>query len=403
MNNDSAAKDLKNFLLDIECLSKLETNSFSIFDVLKIARTEIRHSNVLAWLLNPNENHGYSHSFISRLNSAIARDGLVSERDVFKLLTMKYSDIVVLREWQNIDILVESKEEKYVLCIENKVGTQDHSGQLDRYYRIIEDKYPDYTKVYLYLTPDGIAPLQDSYSAWGCIKYASIVGIIETTLEKKNFDSDATRFIRSYLEMLRRETMENYEIVKLCQEIYKEHKNALDLIFENRPDRQLNVSEFFKFWCKKKADEGAIIWDEDKSSKSYVRFRTPFMERFINPSTGLSGWNTTNHYYYEISSYSDKNDDVKYAIQLSFNSANLEADNKEQIENIIRILQPTKPLKENWQWRTAFKCSTITVKSDEILPEDMEDGGTIFTALDKMLDKILKKERELRESFEITE
>ena len=100
--------------------------------------------------------------------------------------------------------------------------------------------------------------------------------------------------------------------------------------------------------------------------------------------------------------YSDKNDDVKYAIQLSFNSANLEADNKEQIENIIKVLQPTKPLKENWQWRTAFKCSTITVKSDEILPEDMEDGNTIFVALDKMLDKIKKKEKELKEAFEIT-
>lgn len=37
---------------------------FNIFDVLKIFRTEIRHSNMLAWLLNPNENHGFSDTFI---------------------------------------------------------------------------------------------------------------------------------------------------------------------------------------------------------------------------------------------------------------------------------------------------------------------------------------------------
>ena len=90
MTNDCAAKELKKFLLDIDCLSMLETNSFSIFDVLKISRAEIRHSNILAWILNPNENHGYSHNFLARLNSYLARDGFVSEKDVFKLLTMKY-------------------------------------------------------------------------------------------------------------------------------------------------------------------------------------------------------------------------------------------------------------------------------------------------------------------------
>lgn len=401
MTNDYAAKELKKFLLDIDCLSMLETNSFSIFDVLKISRAEIRHSNILAWILNPNENHGYSHNFLARLNLYLARDGFVSEKDVFKLLTMKYSDIVVLREWQNIDILIESKEAKYVLCIENKVDSQDHSGQLDRYYKIVEDRYQDYTKIFLYLTPDGIAPLEDSHSVWGCIKYETIVSIIEMTLDKIPLDSDATKFIRSYLEMLRRETMDNHEIVKLCQEIYKEHKVALDLIFENRPDRQLNVSEIFKAWCQKKVEDKIIAWDEEKSSKSYIRFRTPFMDGLIKKSAGMSGWNTHNHYYYEISSYCDKNDDVKYAIQLSFNSTNLETANRTQIEEIINYLQPQKPVKDNWQWRTAFKCPTAIVKSDEILPEDFENGNDIFSALDKMLDKVLKMEKDLQKHFSV--
>ncbi|MEI3416245.1 MAG: PD-(D/E)XK nuclease family protein [Christensenellaceae bacterium] len=51
---------LQEFLLDIECLDSLTewTKRFNLFDILKITRTEIRHSNMLAWLLNPNENHG---------------------------------------------------------------------------------------------------------------------------------------------------------------------------------------------------------------------------------------------------------------------------------------------------------------------------------------------------------
>lgn len=58
--NLSDEEALQDFLLDIDCLDELLpwTKRFNLFDVLKISRTEIRHSNILSWLLNPNENHG---------------------------------------------------------------------------------------------------------------------------------------------------------------------------------------------------------------------------------------------------------------------------------------------------------------------------------------------------------
>lgn len=393
MDNETANKSLKEFLLNIDCLAPLETSSFNIFDVLKIARTEIRHSNVLAWILNPNENHGFGKAFLARLNSYIAKDGLVTDDIAFKLLTMKYSDIVVYREWQNIDILIESQKEKYVLCIENKVDSQDHNGQLDKYYNIVEEKYKDFIKIYLYLTPEGIAPLQDSNSVWSCIKYETIIRIIESELEKTVFDTEPVKFIRSYLDILRRETMENKEIIELCQQIYAEHREALDLIFENRPDRLQNVSEFFRAWCKNKDNEGLVYLDEEKCSKSYIRFRTPFMDEYILKSNGISGWNTKNHYYYEISSYCDKNDDIKFTIQLSFNSTNLEKNNLAQLERIITAVQPNKPLKSNWQWKTVFKSKTMNFKGDELLPDDFEEKNSIYNMLDKMFDEILKNEK----------
>ena len=61
--------------------------------------------------------------------------------------------------------------------------------------------------------------------------------------------------------------MENNEIIELCQQIYAEHKEALDLIFENRPDRLQNVSEFFKEWCKKQHEKGLIYLDEEKIAR----------------------------------------------------------------------------------------------------------------------------------------
>ena len=64
--NAENEKALKEFLLDIECLAPLSkwTSKRNLFDILKITRTEIRHSNMLAWLLNPNENHGLGDSVL---------------------------------------------------------------------------------------------------------------------------------------------------------------------------------------------------------------------------------------------------------------------------------------------------------------------------------------------------
>ena len=65
-NLKEAEKALQDFLLDIDCLDALLpwTGKFNLFDVLKISRTEIRHSNVLSWLLSANENHGLGDSYV---------------------------------------------------------------------------------------------------------------------------------------------------------------------------------------------------------------------------------------------------------------------------------------------------------------------------------------------------
>ena len=59
-------KALQNFLLDIQCLDELLpwTGKFNLFDVLKVSRKEIRHSNMLGWLMDPNENHGFGDAFL---------------------------------------------------------------------------------------------------------------------------------------------------------------------------------------------------------------------------------------------------------------------------------------------------------------------------------------------------
>ncbi|MBY8909189.1 PD-(D/E)XK nuclease family protein [Salinicoccus roseus] len=100
INEDMQA--LQNFLMDVSELDRLEkkTSKFNAFETLGIVNTEIRHSNVLGWLMTPNEQHGLGEAFTKKLIQEIARnygDGLL-EHDPVKLLLWDYHDLIVRRE-----------------------------------------------------------------------------------------------------------------------------------------------------------------------------------------------------------------------------------------------------------------------------------------------------------------
>src|SRR5207344_497094 len=56
------------FVMNCPELTQLEAllSRFNIFRVLRAARHEIRHSNMLAWLLTPDESHGLEDRFLRR-------------------------------------------------------------------------------------------------------------------------------------------------------------------------------------------------------------------------------------------------------------------------------------------------------------------------------------------------
>lgn len=151
---------LKNFLLDIDCLNELQpwTGHFNLFDVLKISRTEIRHSNVLSWLMNPNENHGMGDAFLKAVVQEMVVNDTKGRYDVFQTLLLDFYNFTVYREWKYIDILLISDQDRFLIVFENKIGAQEHSNQLQRYQENLETAYPDYQKMLIFLTPDGDDP-----------------------------------------------------------------------------------------------------------------------------------------------------------------------------------------------------------------------------------------------------
>lgn len=252
-------KALRDFLLDEDCLEELSpwTERFNIFDVLKISRTEIRHSNMLSWLLDPNENHGLGDRFLKSLFQLIATNS--AKHDVFDVLLMDYKSFIALREWKNIDILLVSKEEKVIVAIENKVGSHEHSNQLNRYRAIIEKEYEEYKKIYLFLTPDG--DVSSDPENWETISYRELIDELERIAANVELLPDAELMIKNYIEIIRRDIVEDQELVEICNKIYQKHKRALELIYENKTDNRSVAVDSLLEPLKKYENEGKIKID----------------------------------------------------------------------------------------------------------------------------------------------
>ena len=376
-------KALKEFLLDIECLDPLSewTSKFNLFDILKITRTEIRHSNMLSWLLNPNENHGLSDSVIRGFIQYVATT-FTEDVDVFDTLLMECHDFSIRREWHNIDILAVSENEKFVLCIENKIDSGEHDNQLNRYRKIVEETYLDYGKMYVYLSPEGGEASDSEY--WCSMSYQDVLSIIENARKKVKLLPDAELLIDNYVEAIRRDIVGDERLAQICAEIYAKHKKALDLIFENRPDRALEVATIIKAWAIEKTESGELEVVLDKCGKTYIRFKTKTMSDILpDAEEANSGWKTKNHYFYEIRNI----DGMGFLLSLSLSSRNL-SDEQRLICDRINEHFPSRTQKANWQWRTPF--ATKQVKIDEELSEEK-----IYEQLDKKLDELKAFEEKL--------
>src|SRR5216684_6056912 len=143
---NASQKDLEALVVDNPDLERLEAllDQFNIFEALGAVRQELRHSDFLAFLLDPQRPHRLGDLFAKRLlqsairnkdNSAIPFNSV--ELDIWSL-----GELEVRREWQNIDILLRDERHQLLVPIENKVDTEEHSDQLRRYWDAVSSSEP---------------------------------------------------------------------------------------------------------------------------------------------------------------------------------------------------------------------------------------------------------------------
>lgn len=379
---------LKAFLQDIDCLESLSewSNKFNLFDVLKLSRTEIRHSNMLAWLFDPNENHGLGDRVLRGLINFIILRYKPKNIDEFSMVSMDLYSFEVRREWKDIDLLLVSNDAKVAICIENKIDSSEHSEQLEKYKKIMCSNYEDsgYDVVYIYLSPDGKLP---SDELWNVMTYQDVLQIIERESSRGNLNIQVKTLIDNYIDILRREIVEDQRLKEVCAEIYAKHKEALDLIYEHRPDEILNMTAIVKDWCAAEAEKenSNLIFDAAHSQKGVVRFQTKTMDDILPnlpDNMPKSVWGNEHIYFYEIHISADR---IRIMLELSVE--NLPSDYRKKLENVGYKLGDCKKYKQLEVWDSQSKDFSNEETIDEVLKTLYNRG-------------ILTKEKEITKKLE---
>lgn len=235
---------LEHFVVDNEDLLALESRigRFNIFDALNIARVEIRHSNFLAFILDPAESHGQGQLFLKAVLMDILKAAPAGSRPLspIELDGTDLRGVEVRREWGHIDLLITCQQPPFAVVIENKVGSQEHSNQLSRYEATMRTHYPDSRPLFVYLTANADEPSDD---AWVPYSYADIHRVLNRVQKtnSKAIGEDILIFLDHYLTLIGTRFMNDPKIDELCERIYKNHRHALDLIMERVGSRKSGV------------------------------------------------------------------------------------------------------------------------------------------------------------------
>ena len=280
--------DLNSLVVNCAELREVERllGNFNLFRVLRFEHGEIRHSNVLAWLLQPEESHGLKNLFLRRWLMRVFHESESEAAcyiDPVELDSLSIRSVEVYREWNHIDLLLRIQTfdgDEIIIAIENKVKASQGQGQLKRYRQRVESAYKDADhRLYIFLTRREEEPEDD---AWAAATYQQVHDILEDCLNEQRsvIGNEPRVLLDHYLQLLKESFMENTEIANLARKIYQKHSRALDSILEFRPDALQSLTDAIADLIK--ADASHLKLVPMLTSKGYVRMLPKIWDTPLN-------------------------------------------------------------------------------------------------------------------------
>jgi hypothetical protein len=218
-------------------------NRFNPIRVMRMEGMEIRHSAILAWLLDPLETHGFDDRFLRAfLAQALSGQDPAQRPTSLEVSIADLRDAEVRREKQNIDLFVSSEKNRWAFVIENKFHSQQHGGQLKRYIDHAEAEAKVSGKEFklrgIFLTLREEAPSEDAQDSYVTMRYEDICKILTMLMEggATNLTVEVRQFLIHYLDIIKDAagmSEQQKEMEALAKALYRKHKTAIDFVIQH--------------------------------------------------------------------------------------------------------------------------------------------------------------------------
>ena len=164
--------------------------------------------------------------------------------------------------------------------------------------------------------------------------------------------------------------------------------NAVLPYLQNEDDASARLTDIAGILREWTVEREGVHENLAKSNRTYTRFTTDSMSALLpDIPNAPSGWNTDNHYFYEIVNRTGKGVFIQFAI-----SARNATDEFLAVCDRINQFYPAKMGKEDWQWRSPFRTETAEIS--EVFSKE-----EIYTKLDACLRKIKAFEADLMQKL----
>lgn len=227
-------------------------NRFNPIRIMRMENMEIRHSAILAWLLDPTGTHGFDDKFLKAfLAQALFGQGATNKPTALDVSQADLRDAEVRREKSNIDLFVASASNGWAFVIENKFHSKQHSGQLKRYIDHAKAEAEisglEFRIRGIFLTLHDEAPDEEAKSSYVPLRYEAICKIIDNLLNGGDVKTsvEVRQFLHHYLEIIKDAagmSEEQRTMEALAKDLYRSHRAVLEFVMRHGASTDFNLA-----------------------------------------------------------------------------------------------------------------------------------------------------------------
>ena len=200
---------MQTFLSAVSSLSFRETG-FNVLTLCGVGNDEVRHSAMLAWMLDAARGHGQGSVFLDAFLKASDIPLEIGDSRYHVRTEFCVSEAIV-------DILVYRRGQ-FIIYIENKVLAGEQESQIDREFRDMRRlgiglHVPESCQFAVFLTPDGRRPVSGDASLWRTLSYPALASAIGGVMTD-SIDAKLRGFIQDWVETIERWRLTNgYDVL----------------------------------------------------------------------------------------------------------------------------------------------------------------------------------------------